>query len=54
MNGGIIEFKVERSWLSESDIDKKNVVLQRYVSDAWEDLPTEVEKETSSYMQYSA
>lgn len=35
-----IDFKVEKSWILENNIDESTVVLMRFVDDKWDELPT--------------
>jgi len=51
---GTIEFKVEKTWLTDSNIDKNNVILQRYVDGNWEDLSTVIDHDTYTHVYYNA
>ncbi len=54
IEGGTIEFKVEASWLANSNIDKNKVKLMKYVDGNWVELSTEFYKEASGYVYYKA
>lgn len=54
IEGGTIEFKVETSWLTNSNIDKNKVKLMKYVDGSWIELSTEFYKEASGYVYYKA
>ena len=54
IEGGIIEFKVEASWLTNSNIDKNKVKLMKYVDGSWIELSTEFYTEASGYVYYKA
>ena len=40
MDDPIIEFYVEKSWVTENDIDESTIVMNRYNSGSWEELTT--------------
>ncbi|MCD4844159.1 MAG: PGF-pre-PGF domain-containing protein [Methanosarcinales archaeon] len=40
MDDPIIEFYVEKSWVTENDIDETTIVMNRYNSGSWEELTT--------------
>ncbi|WP_256621751.1 PGF-pre-PGF domain-containing protein [Methanolobus chelungpuianus] len=49
----MVEFKVEKSWLSEKSIDPASVKLLRY-SGSWNYLPTSITGEDETYVHYAA
>ena len=49
-----IKFKVEKTWLTENNIDKNNVVLMRYHNGIWEQLDTTVLNEDTTHVNYQA
>ncbi|MDD5416853.1 MAG: PGF-pre-PGF domain-containing protein [Candidatus Aenigmarchaeota archaeon] len=48
-----IRFKVEKSWLTENNIDSETVVLSKWTTQ-WEKLPTTKADEDSTYIYYDA
>ena len=50
---GVIEFKVEKSWLEENNISQSQVILQWYNKD-WETLDTEKVKEDTNYVYFKS
>ncbi len=48
------EFRVEKSWLSDNNVEKEDVVLMHYKDDKWEELSTEITGEDSTYINYKA
>ncbi len=49
-----IKFKVEKSWISDNNIDSVTVVLNRYSGGAWISLTTSKTSEDTTYVYYSA
>jgi len=49
-----IKFKVSKKWISENSIDASTVVLQRYASGGWQELPTTKISEDETSIFYSA
>lgn len=49
-----IRFKVEKSWLSENNIDASTVTLKRYENGAWSSLPTIKATENDDFVFYEA
>lgn len=54
IKGATIEFKVTTSWLAANSHDKSEVVLLRHTGTSWEELPTELAKETTANVYYRA
>ena len=50
---GVIEFKVEKSWLEENNISQSQIILQWYNKD-WEPLDTEKVKEDTNYVYFKS
>jgi PGF-pre-PGF domain-containing protein len=50
---GVIEFKVEKSWLEENNISQSQIILQWYNKD-WEPLDTEKVKEDTDYVYFKS
>ncbi len=50
---GVIEFKVEKSWLEENNISQSQIILQWYNKD-WEQLDTEKVKEDTDYVYFKS
>lgn len=53
LKAAMVEFKVEKSWLSENSIDPASVKLLRY-SGSWNYLPTSITGEDETYVHYVA
>jgi len=49
-----IEFEVEKSWLTDNNLDPDSIKLMRYHNDDWEILETEKTSETANYYYYKA
>lgn len=49
-----IEFEVEKSWLTDNNLDPDSIKLMRYSNDNWEILETEKTSETANYYYYKA
>ena len=50
----VIGFKVAKSWITENDIDESTIKLNRYSSDAWNQLPTTKTDEDDSYIYFNS
>ncbi|MDI6655826.1 MAG: PGF-pre-PGF domain-containing protein, partial [Candidatus Hydrothermarchaeota archaeon] len=48
------EFKVEKSWIKDKNIDAATVALYRFADNKWNKLPTSKVKEDTDYVYYSA
>ncbi len=51
---GYIEFKVPKSWLSETGHKPEDIVLMKLSGDKWIELKTEITGEDSGYVYYKA
>ncbi len=51
---GKIEFKVEKSWLTQNKLDKNAVALFRYADSKWNELKANILKEDDKLVYYSA
>lgn len=49
-----IKFKVEKSWLSSNGVDKSTIVLSRFNNGVWNDLPTFITGEDSTYVYFES
>lgn len=49
-----INFKVNKTWIIENNVDKTTVALNRFKDNAWEKLPTQLLNEDDQYVYYSA
>lgn len=49
-----IEFKVDKSWIKEKNIDENSVKLNRYSKGKWNPLPTRKVREDEARIYYSA
>ncbi|WP_319506679.1 Ig-like domain-containing protein [uncultured Methanolobus sp.] len=49
-----INFKVEKGWIDDNDIDLSTITLCRYSSSTWVQLPTEMTGEDESYYYFTS
>lgn len=49
-----IQFQVNKSWISENNIDEATIALNRYHANKWNKLSTQKVSEDSSYIYYEA
>jgi PGF-pre-PGF domain-containing protein len=49
-----IDFKVNRTWIKNNNIDPSTIALNRYSDNKWERLSTTLTNETKDYIYYSA
>ena len=49
-----IKFKVEKTWITNNNIDKNMILLMRYHNGSWQELPTTLVKEDETYVYYEA
>jgi PGF-pre-PGF domain-containing protein len=49
-----IDFRVEKSWIQNKNIDKSLVTLDRYSDNKWDQLPTTLFGEDDTYYYYTA
>jgi PGF-pre-PGF domain-containing protein len=49
-----IDFKIEKSWLTDEGLNKDNLGLFRYVDNEWVELISTINKEDSDYVYYTA
>lgn len=50
----VICFKVEKSWVQNKGIDRSTIVLNRYNDRKWNQLPTNLLREDSEYLYFTA
>ncbi|MDW7731326.1 MAG: PGF-pre-PGF domain-containing protein [Methanolobus sp.] len=50
----VIDFKVEKSWLEENDIDAAKIRLYRYAGDMWNELPTSQVSDDGEYLHFES
>jgi PGF-pre-PGF domain-containing protein len=48
----LITFKVERSWLNDSNVPAESVILYRYSDNIWNKLPTTITREDDEYVYF--
>ncbi|MDD4523997.1 MAG: PGF-pre-PGF domain-containing protein, partial [Methanosarcina sp.] len=53
IRSGLIEFRVEKSWIKDENINKSLITLQRYDED-WQPLYTEIAREDNNYIYFKA
>ncbi len=50
-----VQFRVSKSWLSSNNVDETTIRLNRYVTGSgWQALSTQIQSETTSYVEYRA
>lgn len=49
-----INFKIEKTWLNENNLNKSDVRLARYHDDNWESLDTAINYEDNKFVYYSS
>lgn len=49
-----VNFKVQKSWLTENELNKNQIALHHYADDQWEELETSLGEEDETYVHYSA
>ena len=49
-----IKFKVEKTWITNNNIDKNMILLMRYHNGSWQELPTTLVKEDETNVYYEA
>ncbi|PIN76613.1 hypothetical protein COV17_01820 [Candidatus Woesearchaeota archaeon CG10_big_fil_rev_8_21_14_0_10_36_11] len=54
MSDTIVNFKVEKAWLTENGLNQNNVALFRHANDNWIQLTTTVGEDDGTYIHYSA
>jgi PGF-pre-PGF domain-containing protein len=50
----VVDFRVEKSWLKDKNIDKSLITLNRYSDNKWNQLPTTISREDDTYIYYTA
>ncbi len=50
----LIDFKVEKSWLEENNIDAGNIRLFRHADEKWNELPTSQTSEDEEYVYFES
>ncbi len=53
VNEGNLKFKIEKSWLTQNNIDKNNVRLSRFTT-KWDELSTSIINEDNDYVYFQA
>jgi len=49
-----INFKVDKSWINNKNIDKSSITLNRYSDSKWGQLPTSLSGEDNTYLYFTA
>ena len=50
----VVNFKVEKSWTQDKNIDKSSITLNRYNGQSWDQLQTSLSGEDDIYLYYTA
>jgi len=53
LDSAVIKIKVEKSWLSDNNLNKDEVALYKLVNDEWEKLDTKFDSEDNLYNYYT-
>ena len=54
IENAVVDFKVEKSWIKDKNINKSSVILNRYSDSKWNHLPTSLSGEDDTYLYYTA
>ena len=54
IENAIVNFKIEKSWLQDKNIDKSSITLNRYNDTKWDALPTNLLGEDDKYLYLTA
>jgi hypothetical protein len=50
----VINFKVEKTWIQDKNIDKSSIILNRYSDKKWNQLSTNLSGEDDKYLYFTA
>jgi PGF-pre-PGF domain-containing protein len=53
LRNGLIEFRVEKTWFKDNDVNESKITLQRY-NNSWETLYTEKVREDKNYIYFQS
>ncbi len=54
IENAVVEFKVEKSWIQNNNIDKASITLNRFNDAKWDTLPTNLSGEDDQYLYFTA
>ena len=54
IGNAVVNFKVEKSWIQDKNIDKSSIILNRYNDTKWNTLPTKLTGEDDKYLYFTA
>jgi PGF-pre-PGF domain-containing protein len=54
IENAVVNFKVEKSWVQNKNIDKSSIILNRYNDTKWNALPTNLSGEDDKYLYFTA
>ena len=54
IENAVVNFKVEKSWIQDKNIDKYSITLNRYSDNKWNALPTTLLGEDDKYLYFTA
>ena len=54
IENAVVNFKVEKSWIQDKNIDKSSIALNRYKDTKWNALPTNLSGEDDKYLYFTA
>ena len=54
IQNAVISFKVAKSWVQDTKIDKSSITLNRYSDKKWNQLPTSLSSEDDNYLYLTA
>jgi PGF-pre-PGF domain-containing protein len=50
----VVNFKVEKTWITDKNIEQSSITLNRYNDNKWNQLPTDLTNEDDSYLYFTA
>jgi PGF-pre-PGF domain-containing protein len=54
IENAVVNFKVEKSWIQDKNIDKSSITLNRYNDKKWNQLPASLSGEDDKYLYFTA
>jgi PGF-pre-PGF domain-containing protein len=54
IENAVVNFKVEKSWIQNKNIDKSSIILNRYNDTKWNALPANLSGEDDNYLYFTA
>jgi PGF-pre-PGF domain-containing protein len=54
IENAVVNFKVDKSWIQDKNIEKSSIILNRYNDTKWNALPTNLSGEDDKYLYFTA